>query len=144
MKTRLYNSALILFGTAFFLMVFGLLANAQTNDLSVLPGPLPDEGTVTMIVNFLAPIVAALAGKYPVIVTILAWLVLVQVIMKCVMTGVEAYVKSTPSPDDDLKIAKFEANKIYRWTVFIIDLLLRVKPPVAIKAGTTNPFGPIT
>lgn len=76
---------------------------------------------------FLAPLMGTLAGKYGIVVTIIAWLGTIRLFIKPVMTIAEVYAASTSSLKDDEILAKVKTSKYYTWVLFGIDWLLSLK-----------------
>ncbi|MDD2763472.1 MAG: hypothetical protein PHE83_05800 [Opitutaceae bacterium] len=73
------------------------------------------------------PFVVALALKYPVIITILAAVGTLRFFFKPVVSLIEAYVQSTPSPADDEAIAKVEASAPWKWFCWALDFFCSIK-----------------
>ena len=79
--------------------------------------------------NVLGPLLIGFAVKYPVITTIIFFVGSFRLIMKPLMTGIEAYIASTVTKSDDEFIKKIKANKIYQVVVYFLDWALSVKLP---------------
>ena len=52
-----------------------------------------------------------------------------RILFKPVMLAIEKYVKETPSPEDDARIARFEAGPIYKAIGFVLDFGASIKLP---------------
>ena len=70
------------------------------------------------------PLVAGLALKYPVILTILAVMGTLRFFAKPIVSMVEAYVKSTA---DDAAMFKVEASLPFKWACWLLDFFASVK-----------------
>lgn len=70
-----------------------------------------------------------LAQKYPIVVGICAVIGVFRVVFKPAFAVVKAFVVATPGKGDDEAIEKFEASKIYKGIVFVVDYLTSIKLP---------------
>jgi len=66
-------------------------------------------------------------AKNPKVVPILAIAYIVGLVVKIARESAKAFVLASPSPSDDLELAKIESSPIIKAIYFIADLLLRFK-----------------
>lgn len=109
----------------------GSIAFSQTNDALPLPGAGADA-----VAGILSGLLAAYAGKYGWLVSVIAVIGTLRLCVKPIMLIAEAVVKATPSPQDDAAIANFERGAVYRWLLWCVDWIASIKP---VTASTTNP-----
>lgn len=79
------------------------------------------------VIEFITPLLQTYAGKYPMIVSIFAFMGLFRTLFKPLMTFLHAIVKATPSVKDDEKLREFEASKAYRVLQFLMDWIFSIK-----------------
>jgi hypothetical protein len=106
-------------------------AQDATNSVPISPE------TATAAAGILGGVLAALAGKYGVVLTVVAWIGVLRTVFKPIMLVVEQIVAATPGKADDAAIAKFESGPVYRWLVWGLDWLASIK--LTPTAGT-NPL----
>jgi uncharacterized membrane protein required for colicin V production len=82
--------------------------------------------------------VIAFLGKYPLFATVVVIIGFLRMIMKPVMTILQAYVKLTPYDSDDKWLESFEQSKSYKLVVYLMDWVLSVKMPEKSKAETID------
>lgn len=73
------------------------------------------------------PLIIAFAEKYPVAVTILAGVGVLRAIFKPIMSVARAYVQSTKSTDDDLKLDEVESSKAFKALAWLVDYVASIK-----------------
>lgn len=114
-----------------FLTVASYAQGVDTNSVPISPE------VATATAGILGGVLAALAGKYGVVLTIVAWIGVLRTVFKPIMLVVEQIVAATPSKADDEAIAKFERGPVYRWLVWGLDWLASIK---LTPAAGTNPL----
>jgi hypothetical protein len=117
-----------------WLMVDGCALLAQADDPSTINlQPSTPEGLTGVIVG--------LVTQFPWLATALLVIGGLRLVLKPLMLAIEWYAKSTPNPNDDVAVLKFQAGPIYKWLAIGLDVIGSVKLP-AIKppgpAGTPN------
>jgi hypothetical protein len=65
--------------------------------------------------------------KYPLLVSILAFLMGLRLVMKPLFTAIHAYVDNSESKKDDELLAKVEASKYYKSFLWVLDYLFSIK-----------------
>ncbi len=103
------------------LLVSGL-AMAQIADV-------PAGGLIEQIFGFLKPMLEAAAGKYGVIVQVVAVIGAMRVVFKPIMAVVQSIVSVTPSPKDDEFLGKLMNHWSYKLVSFLLDWTASVKLP---------------
>lgn len=72
-----------------------------------------------------------LASQYPVLATIFMVIGGLRVVMKPIMSVLQAYVDYTPDPADNAKLAAVMESSIYKGIAYVLDLFASVKLPAA-------------
>ena len=103
---------------------------AHAADGSEIP-PLPPD-------NPLQPLLDAAAGKYGWIMKVVVVIGSLRILFKPLMLAIENFVKQTASPNDDAKLAQFEAGPIYKALSVILDLGASIKLPLIAQARQTD------
>ena len=75
------------------------------------------------------PFIDGLLGKYGWLTTVLLAIGSLRILFKPLMLALENYVRQTPTPTDDARLAKFEAGTIYKLIAFLVDLGASIKLP---------------
>jgi len=70
-----------------------------------------------------------LVGQYPIVVSIILVMGSLRVIMKPLMSLLQAIAKETSTPKDNELLAKLLDNKIYKALSFCLDFVASVKLP---------------
>jgi len=81
------------------------------------------------ILEFLRPVLEAMAGKYGWLSAILMYIGIFRLILKPLMVFLQSVVVATPSPKDDELLGKLMANPLYSVVVFVVDWLASIKLP---------------
>ena len=81
------------------------------------------------ILEFLRPVLEAMAGKYGWLAAILMYIGILRLIMKPLMVFLQSVVVATPSMKDNELLEKLMANPLYSVVVFVIDWLGSIKLP---------------
>jgi hypothetical protein len=115
-----------------------LLAAVSASANEVGANALLDPGGSTDP-NPLQPLLDGLLGKYGWLTTVILVIGSLRLLFKPVMLALENYVKQTASPDDDARLAKFEAGPIYRVISFILDLGASIKLPLITPRSNDEP-----
>jgi hypothetical protein len=98
----------------------------------------PVEPGLTVEPSAFQPLFDGLAGKNGWLTTVVLVIGSLRLVFKPVMVAIENYVKQTPNPADDARIAKFEAGPVYKLVAFVLDFGASIKLP-AIVAPPANP-----
>jgi hypothetical protein len=74
-------------------------------------------------------IIIELVSKYPVTASIFLVVGILRAVFKPIFSLAEAYVKATPSQEDDQKLNKFMSSNFYKRLSWGIDYLSSIKLP---------------
>jgi len=80
------------------------------------------------------------ASTYPIVSTILMVVGVLRVVIKPLMSLLNAYVLATPSPSDNEWLRGFQEGKVYSIIIYVLDWLGSVKIPVADKDQIQHPI----
>lgn len=78
-----------------------------------------------VIINF----IIEMAQKYPVATAMFASIGVLRTVFKPFMALLKTFVVATPSPSDDLLLAKLESSKAYKAFAWFIDYIASIKLP---------------
>jgi len=120
----LLTSVLAIFAAA---SAFGTETNAFT---------IPAD---TINANPLQPLLDGLLGKYGWLTTVILIVGSLRILFKPVMLALENYVRQTPSPNDDERLAKFEAGPVYKIIAFLLDFGASIKLPLVSPPSKSDP-----
>lgn len=90
-----------------------------------------DAANPLAVLSFLQPMIAALAGKYGVVVQILTVIGVMRVIFKPVFAIAHTVTLAIPGDKDDLVLKKVEDSAITKWIGFILDFFGSIKLPTS-------------
>jgi hypothetical protein len=91
---------------------------------------------LSSLLAVLAPIISGLAGQYGLLAQVLMWIGMLRLIMKPIMTCIQAVVDVTPTTKDN-EILNGILNSIpYKVLSFLFDLVASLKLP---KAAVVTP-----
>jgi hypothetical protein len=122
--------------TAALLLLLVAIAAASANE--VAPNALLDPGGPADP-NPLQPLLDGLLGKYGWLTTVILVIGTLRLLFKPVMLTLENYVKQTASPNDDERLAKFEAGPVYKVISFALDLGASIKLPLIAPRSNIQP-----
>jgi hypothetical protein len=88
--------------------------------------------------NPLQPLFDGLAGKYGWLTTFVLVIGSLRILFKPIMLALENYVRQTPRPEDDARLAKFEAGWIYKTIAVLLDFGASIKLPSAKPPAGSN------
>jgi hypothetical protein len=88
--------------------------------------------------NPFQPLLDGLIGKYGWVTTVVLVIGSLRILFKPVMLAIEKYVRDTPSPEDDARIARFEAGPVYKVIGFILDFGASIKLPLVTPPGDSQ------
>ena len=139
-KSKLLASLLVVFAAHFLALIVLLAvsapvahAQATTPDLSAAA---PAAGS-----DAIASFIGAFAGSHPWLVTLASIVGALRLVFKPIVTGVEAYVRSTPSTADDQFIDKVEHSSAFKAVAWCLDYFGSIKlgPQFTAKPKGENP-----
>lgn len=81
------------------------------------------------ILLWIQPLLEGAAGQYGVIAQIIMIIGMLRVVMKPLMSLIQAVVQVTPSLADDSFLAKILEHKVYKAIVYLLDWSASVKLP---------------
>src|SRR4051812_34244539 len=119
---------------ALFLLLIAATASAN----EVATNSLLDPGGMSGP-NPLQPLLDGLLGKYGWLPTVILVIGTLRLLFKPVMLALENYVKQTASPNDDERLAKFEAGPVYKVISFALDLGASIKLPLIAPRSNIEP-----
>lgn len=70
-----------------------------------------------------------LVSKFPWVAVVLLVVGIFRLVFKPIMAIVESIVLYTPTPNDDVALAKFEASGFYKALLWVVNYLLSIKLP---------------
>jgi hypothetical protein len=105
---------------ALILLSLGLLAVAFAQDTATTVSAASGSDLITDFIT-------SLASKYPWVVTIASVIGVLRLCFKPIMTGIEAWVKSTPSTADDEIFEKVEHSPAFSIFAWCLDFVGSVK-----------------
>ena len=79
--------------------------------------------------NPLQPLIDGLAGKYGWLTTVVLLIGSLRILFKPIMLAIDNYVRQTPSPADDARVARFETGWLYKLIAFLLDFTASIKLP---------------
>lgn len=79
------------------------------------------------LLSFLQPLVEAYAGKFGVVVQVIAVVGSLRVFIKPLMSLADTYVLFTKTEKDNEFLAKLKENKIYKAVVYVLDWFASIK-----------------
>jgi hypothetical protein len=108
---------------AFVVCLSCSFAHAQSPDASsATAGAIADTAT-----SVVTPFIVTFAQSHPVVLTILAAIASLRLVFKPLMSAIEAFVKSSPSTDDDAVLENVEHSKAFKVLAYLLDWLGSVK-----------------
>ena len=127
-KTSLYLLAVL---TILFAVLLSFAPVAHAQDAQ------PTAGSDAALA---APFIVNLAQSHPWVLTLVSIMGALRFFFKPLVSLVEAWVKSTPSPTDDEFVEKVEASKAWKTIAWLIDLLASIKfgPQFTAKPSTSD------
>lgn len=72
-------------------------------------------------------LILEIAQKYPIILSIAAFMGMARMILKPLMTFLHEVVLVTPSPKDDEILKKVEESRIYKGIIWFLDYVVSLK-----------------
>jgi len=79
--------------------------------------------------DYLISLITTLAGKYPIILTVVAAIGTLRVLLKPLMSMAKVYAASTENKTDDKIVESIEKSKIYTGLIYVLDWVTSVKWP---------------
>ena len=80
----------------------------------------------------IAAFIIEIAGKYPVMASILFIIGLLRLVFKPLVSIAQAYVAYTPKLEDDAALNKFMEGRIYKAIVWFVDFFGSIKLPAKV------------
>lgn len=111
--------------TLMLFFVFSILSLSAFAQIAEVPA----GGLIEQVLGFLKPMLEAAAGKFGVIVQIVAVIGALRVVFKPVMVLVQSIVSVTPTVKDDEFLAKFMGHWSYKLISFLLDWTASIKLP---------------
>ncbi|MBI5768747.1 MAG: hypothetical protein HZA93_13195 [Verrucomicrobia bacterium] len=104
---------------------------------AIAPAPAPADSSAGVIASF----ITGLAGSHPWIVTLATIIGALRLVFKPIVSGVEAYVKSTPSSTDDELVEKVEHSAAFKSFAWCLDFFgsIKIGPQFTAKPKGESP-----
>ncbi|MBI5770898.1 MAG: hypothetical protein HZA93_24180 [Verrucomicrobia bacterium] len=118
-------------------LTLAALASAQTVAPDV--GHAAAQATLDTAAAVATPFIVTFAQNHPWLVSVLVVIASLRVVFKPIVSVAEAYVRSTPTPDDDAMLEKVEHSRAFKIVAWLIDYLGSIKigpqlrPPAPTK-----------